>query len=236
MERRKRRSAEDIEKSIIEAATKLIKQNGFGNLTVTGIMQEAEIEPVQFYKRYKDLDAFIDSYVKNFDYWFSDIIKACTSNGTIKQQYEGILCNLLKDLWNNEIMKELLRWEISSNNEISRRTSQLREFHTLPLCKTLKEGYSNSNIDMISITALIVGGIYYLILHNELAEFSGIDFNRESDRNRILKGIKQLSDVLFQETSKEPTISIASKMKKDGLPLKKIAEYTNLSLQIIEEL
>ena len=65
--RRKRRSAEDIEKSIRDAATQIIKESGFSGLTATGIMQKAEIEPVQFYKRYKDLDAFIDEYVKSFD-------------------------------------------------------------------------------------------------------------------------------------------------------------------------
>ena len=66
-ERRKRRSAKDIKESIINAAT---------NLTVTGIMRQAEIEPVQFYNRYDDLNKFIDEYVKKYDYWFSDIVKS----------------------------------------------------------------------------------------------------------------------------------------------------------------
>lgn len=57
-QRRKRRSSKDIEESILNAATILIKEGGFNNLTATGIMQKAGIEPVQFYKRYKDLDAF----------------------------------------------------------------------------------------------------------------------------------------------------------------------------------
>lgn len=74
-ERRKRRSAKDIKESIINAATHLIETEGFSNLTVTGIMRQAEIEPVQFYNRYDDLNKFIDEYVKKYDYWFSDIVK-----------------------------------------------------------------------------------------------------------------------------------------------------------------
>ena len=58
-QRRKRRNSKDIEEAILDAATVLIREGGFGNLTATGIMQKAEIEPIQFYKRYKDLDAFI---------------------------------------------------------------------------------------------------------------------------------------------------------------------------------
>lgn len=75
-ERRKRRSAKDIKESIINAATHLIETEGFSNLTVTGIMRQAEIEPVQFYNRYDDLNKFIDEYVKKYDYWFSDIVKS----------------------------------------------------------------------------------------------------------------------------------------------------------------
>lgn len=64
-ERRKRRSAKDIEENIINAVTYLIENEGFSNLTVTGIIRQAEIEPVQFYNRYDDLNRFIDEYVKN---------------------------------------------------------------------------------------------------------------------------------------------------------------------------
>ena len=64
-ERRKRRSAKDIKESIINAATHFkLKLKVFSNLTVTGIMRQAEIEPVQFYNRYDDLNKFIDEYVK----------------------------------------------------------------------------------------------------------------------------------------------------------------------------
>jgi len=75
-ERRKRRSAKDIEESILDAANQLIENDGFSKLTVTGIIHLAEIEPVQFYHRYEDLNKFIDEYVKKYDYWFNDIIKS----------------------------------------------------------------------------------------------------------------------------------------------------------------
>ena len=54
-ERRKRRSAKDIKESIINAATHLIETEGFSNLTVTGIMRQAEIEPVQFYYIFRSI-------------------------------------------------------------------------------------------------------------------------------------------------------------------------------------
>lgn len=236
-QRRKRRNSKDIEEAILDAATVLIREGGFGNLTATGIMQKAEIEPIQFYKRYKDLDAFISEYVKIFDYWFSDIIKESSLDSNINIQYENVLCNLLNSLWNNKIMQELLRWEIATKDKNSIRTAKLRELHSLPLCKKFADAFAETEIDIVAISALIIGGIYYMILHCELSEFSGINLNNEQDRERMIKAIKYLANILFQTPSYGySTIKIASKMKKDNVALEKIAEYTNLPMQIIKEL
>ncbi len=231
--RRKRRSAEDVEKSIWEAATTLIEKGGFSHLTTTGIMQKAEIEPVQFYRRYKDLDAFIDEYVKTFDYWFSDVVKVPVSGENNQTYYEDILCNLFDSLWGNKIMQELLRWEIATDNETSRRTAQLREFHTLPLCKKFADLFSDSDTDIVAVSALLVGGIYYMILHSA---FSGMDLGREQDRERLQKAIKHLSSLLFQDCVQPSAIKIAEAMKKDSVPLEKISEYTGIPLYILEKL
>ena len=234
--RRKRRSAEDVEKSILEAATTLIEKGGFSRLTTTGIMQKAEIEPVQFYRRYKDLDAFIDEYVKKFDYWFSGVVKVPVSGENNQTYYEDILCNLFNSLWDNKIMQELLRWEIATDNETSRRTAQLREFHTLPLCQRFADLFSDSDTDIVAVSALLVGGIYYMILHNRVSAFSGMDLGREQDRERLQKAIKHLSSLLFQDCVQPSVIKIAVAMKKDAVPLEKISGYTGIPIQILEKI
>lgn len=234
--RRKRRSTADVEKSILEAATALIQKGGFSHLTATGIMQKAEIEPVQFYKRYKDLDTFIDEYVKGFDYWFSDVAKISVSGEDNQTYYEDILCGLFNSLWDNKIMQELLRWEIVTDNETSRRTAQLREFYTLPLCKKFADLFSDSDTDIVAVSALLVGGIYYMILHNRVSAFSGMDLSREQDRERLQKAIKHLSSLLFQDCVQPSVIKIAEAMKKDSVPLEKISEYTDIPLYILEKL
>lgn len=235
--RRKRRSAEDIEKAIMEVATRLIKEKGFNGLTATGIMQQAAIEPVQFYRRYTDLNGFIDEYVKRFDYWFSDVTKPYSNTGKNKEQYEQIVNGLLDALMENKIMQELLRWEVADCNETSRRTARLRELHTLPLCAQYAEVFKDSDIDIVAVSALLIGGIYYLVLHKELAPFSKIDVNAEADRERIHKAIRGLSELLFDSLKPSAeTIRIAREMKQDHIPVEKIAQYTKLSEEQIASL
>ena len=130
-------------------------------------------------------------------------------------------------------MQELLRWEIATDNEISHRTAQLRELHTLPLCKKFANLFSDSDTDIVAISALIVGGVYYMTLHDRLSEFSGINLSKELDKERILKAIKHLSSLLFHDQSKSSVVSIAIAMKRDSVSSEKISEYTgNSSLKI----
>ena len=235
-ERRKRRSTKDIEESIINAATRFIETEGFSNLTVTSIMRQAEIEPVQFYNRYDDLNKFIDEYVKKYDYWFSDIVKSQKQYSNDKALYMNILVGLFQSLSENKIMQELLKWELANNNETSQRTAQLRELHTLPLWQKFSNIFSNTDIDIVTISALIIGGIYYLILHDKLSTFSGIDLKKESDKQKVIKAISKLSDILFtfipSSITKE-NIDIIIKMREDNIPVEKIAYYTGIPKEII---
>ena len=38
--------------------------------------------------------------------------------------------------------------------------------------------FSNTDIDIVTISALIIGGIYYLILHDKLSTFSEIELKK----------------------------------------------------------
>ena len=234
--RRKRRSTEDIENSIFEAARQLIEDNGFSKLTVTGIMQFAKIEPVQFYRRYDDLNLFIDKYVRRFDYWLSDTVVP-PGQSDMKGQYINILTNLFNSLFENRVMQQLLKWELSDNNETTQRTAQMRELHTLPLCQKYADFFSSSRHDIIAISALIIGGIYYLILHDELSTFSGLNLKNEADRHRLLNAIRDLADILFYRYSvTKETLDMITKMKNDNLPLNKIEYYTGVPVEIIERI
>lgn len=65
---------------------------------------------------------------------------------------------------------------------------ELRELHILPLCQKFSNTFSNT--DIVTISALTIGGIYYLILHDKLSTFSRIDLKKESDRHLIHAKIK----------------------------------------------
>ena len=233
-ERKKRRKKSDIESLINKAAIHLIKEGGFLNISVRKIAQVAGIEAVVFYNRYKDSNEFIAEFVKKYDYWLGDIIKHIEKEENIQEQWVNILTALFDSLQTNKIMQELLKWEMLNTNEISEQTARLREFHTLPLVQKYEEYFENSSVKISSLSALIIGGIYYLILHSNASMFGGIDIKTKDGEEKIRNAIEYLGDILFSEKSCDLKIlTMAKKMKEKGMEVTTIAEYTDLPIDTI---
>ncbi len=197
--RRPRRSKADIEEAINKAAVAQIKKKGFSLALVTDIVKRAKIEPIVFYNRYKNLDEFYDEFVKNYDYWLSDLVRDSMEEIGSEEGYSNILEKLLTNLMQEEIMTELLRWEIAEGNHITERTSRLRELHAIEMINSYSELYHRENFDIPAITAILVAGIYYLVLHKDRSTFAGIDINTIPGKRRMLKAIRNISSLMFRE-------------------------------------
>ncbi len=197
--RRPRRSKADIEEAINKAAVAQIKKKGFSLALVTDIVKRAKIEPIVFYNRYKNLDEFYDEFVKNYDYWLSDLVRDSMEEIGSEEGYSNILEKLLTNLMQEEIMTELLRWEIAEGNHITERTSRLRELHAIELINSYSELYHRENFDIPAITAILVAGIYYLVLHKNRSTFAGIDINTIPGKRRMLRAIRNISSLMFRE-------------------------------------
>ena len=143
-----------------------------------------------FYNRFENLESFMSEFVKRYDYWFSDILKDVNSQATNSDNLTAILQHIFQELNNDSIMLELLRWEVANNNSITTRTAMLREVHILPLVTEFEARFKEKDIDIAALTALIIGGLYYLSLHKDRSPFSGIDINNENGSKRILNAIK----------------------------------------------
>ena len=167
--RKARRTKADIEKAINEAARSTIMEKGFAQTTILDIIKKAKIEPATFYKRYKNLEDFYNNFTHQFDYWFSDTVKHSTSGACSEERYSNILKGLLRGLGESPLMQELLRWEVSDANDITKHTAQNRELHTLPLVGGYEETFKNTSIDINAVSALLTAGIYYLTLHSPCA-------------------------------------------------------------------
>ena len=118
---RNRRKKADLDSHLLEAAQETIKEVGFANATVVGIANKANVQASVFYNRFNDLDDFFDKLVREYDYWLNDSIVIKEDLSTI-QNYENGMNRLIDAFSENEIMQQLIKWELSSKNFIDRKS------------------------------------------------------------------------------------------------------------------
>lgn len=221
--KRYRRTKADIENGIRQAARNIILKKGFSGMTVLDIIKNAKIEPITFYTRYRNLEEFYDWFVREYDYWFGDMLKLSKDKTYNKEKYVEIFRNLFECLKEDSIMLELLRWEVNDANIITKRSAMNREIQTLPLTDIYGNQFKDSDIDFVAISALLIAGIYYLNLHRKCSPFCGIDISTEEGRNRLMNAVEDLADKLFsakdyaEERYRQKISTIAERMRQKGL-------------------
>ena len=185
---------------------------------VTDIVKRAKIEPIVFYNRYKNLDEFYDTFVKRYDYWLSDTLHTSKTDPMTEKGYGDILDKLLKELMSDSIMTELLRWEICEGTDITKRTARLREIDSNILTNKYARLAENSDLDIVALTALMIGGIYYMVLHKDRSPLCGIDINGNEGMERLLKALHQQANLIFKHREeKKRREKLAECLAKEGL-------------------
>ncbi len=216
--RRQRRTKANIVAAIQQAAEDEILENGFTSSLVTGIIKRARIEPQVFYNRYRDLDEFYDAYVKKYDYWLSELFKKVEAKLVSEEGMTQLLSEFVSQVASDDMMREIIRWEIAQKNATTLRTSALRELHATPVTKGYIKEFENTGTDIMAVMALVIGGVYYIALHQKIGPFYGVDLTNEEGRRRLQdvlsRFVRRLYDIRRETDQKA---EIAGRLRERGV-------------------
>lgn len=240
-QRRPRRTNQELEKDILEATKLEIEKNGFMNLTIVGIAKRANLEPSVFYKRYKDLKALLELYIDKYDYWHTELLSSFQNVSSVDYEVytEKVFTQMTDYLHNDKSMQELILWELTHDNSITRRSNKMREESTTYLVDTLDRYFKEKeiSIDFRAFSAILLSSVYFLIIHKGKSTFCGIDFSTHKGRELLKDTMTKLVQKVFEEKQlQENTMAIASKMKSKGIDLITISECTGLSMEELNNL
>ena len=236
---RNRRKKADLDSHLLEAAQEMIKEVGFSNTTVVGIASKANIQASVFYNRFKDLDDFFEKLVREYDYWFNDSI-IIEENLSAIQNYENGMNRLIDSFIENEIMQQLIKWELTSKNFITQRTAENRENNSKYLINYFSKDLKNETVDFNVLTSLIIGGIYYLILHRNLSTFTSVDFSTKkgigllkSTISSMVRKIYSRENGIKNHDSQLNNANIIRNLHKNGVNIEVIQKSYSLPIGVI---
>lgn len=229
--RNKRRTNVQLDIDVMRELEKLVREYGFGNVNITTLMKNAGLEPNVFYRRYGSIEHLYGILAKEYDFWIHNTIDLPTLNKLgDKKFFSKTLKKLYKDLSNNEIMQKLLLWELTTDNQSTRRAAQIRDTMNLNLITYYEKLFEPLKINIKGIAALFIGGLYYLVLHRERAEICTINFNTAAGEHSFYETIDNLTDMLFEklEVYNEKK-EIAIRMANEGINESLMCKLLNIS-------
>ena len=244
--RRPRRSKESIEQDITNAAIKIIEQEGYGGLNIRRLLTEANADSPVFYNRYKDINDFIDKFVREFDYWLNDSLSINPKDYNPIQNAQKIMTDLIDSLLGNTCMQKLIGWEMYQENYITRRTAQNRDTNSAQIISYFEEEFKDCKINFNIATAILIGGIYYLIIHRKLATFNRVNFDDAENIEKLKYHIRVITEKIFDDYNKEPSVShtneneennkilsVAKKLLENNVDAEIVKASTGLSQEVI---
>ena len=137
---------------------------------------------------------------------------------------------LFRNLSENSVMQKLLLYEMTTINSTTKRSAETRDVMNLNLITFYENLFAPAKINIKSIASILIGGIYYLILHKECAKICTIDYKTKEGENAFSEGIDFLTDIIFDRLEMYDRDKKAIRqMISDGISESKICKYMGIN-------
>ncbi len=112
----------------------------------------------------------------------------------------------LRGLRENSVLQELMLWEMLERNELTIAIAKDREAKGYELSRRLKEKMNLAGDESDAAIALLVSGIYYLVLRSRTVDvYNGVDISAEEGWLQIEKAIRQIVTSYFSSLTQNST-------------------------------
>lgn len=237
--KRNRRSNYAVDRDILDAVASLIKEVGFSKITLPTIAQTANVNISVIYRHFDTLDNLLDQYVHKFDYWLNDILdidQAAVTNDTASILHI-IAERFVKSLSKDKEMQRLMIWELTEDNKSTRRSAQQRDTtveKVIPLYESLLTGI---DINPRAVLAIVVAGMYYIILRKGRSTFCSIDFNTKQGKQLLIDTMVKIIVYLSKQKEEDERVKgIAKKLKDSNVDEQIVLAATGISREEFEML
>lgn len=205
------KNKELTKRKLIQAVGEVLKEEGYTGLGVNRIARQAGVSKKLIYRYFGTLDYLIESYIAENDYWLKFSIKLQDAiDGNVPEDLRHFIATVLDDQFDYFLsereMQRLILWEISASSPLMRSIHNVRESTGQVLLEMTDGHFRSLAVNFRAVAALLVGGIYYTVLHIQSngGKFCDLDLSDAQGQAEIRKAIRQIVGWAFQEEQSQP--------------------------------
>jgi len=208
-----KRDVDETKKKILEAVGTLLGKKGFQEIGINSIAREAGIGKVLIYRYFGGLEELLKAYGQQSNFWAKTEELLNTEISELEDidlidigtQY---LKSHLKEFRKRPTTQEIMRWELTQNNALTKELYNIRESLGIEFVHLLSERFQKEvpNMDVPAIMGIIHAGISYLVLLSKnVNQYAGIDLHSEDGWGKIENAIEAMIKIIisYYQTSND---------------------------------
>ena len=200
---------EHTKRKLIDAVGAIIMSEGFGGLRISKIARQAQVDRKLIYRYFGNINKLTEAYIIENDYWmqfaeqlrnFSQDVGDNNTQLLIIETLQG----LFKYFYQEPKMQNLILMELTGSSHLLRSIHNVRESMGQDLLQKTDQHFERSGINFRAVAGLLVGGIYYMVLHTLNNGYNFVDINLESEEGMkaVLETLDNVVDWAFEAASK----------------------------------
>ncbi len=200
-----RRSKEEIDQLLMNAVCKVINEMGFSNLGINTVSEVATVEKAYIYRNFDSFENLLERYFAQHNFWERFILQKVRQeqdNVDLKEAVTNYLSELYRTMDQNDELESLIRWEIAEPTPYIVEQAKKRESETKDMRQKIATYSETHDVDAEAMVSILLGGLFFLVLHKNIPQFFGIEVTKREGKKRILKALEQLTKMIFDSDKK----------------------------------
>lgn len=163
------RDRQQTRQRILRAVSTLLLEQGFPAVGINAIARAAGCDKVLIYRYFGGLDDLLQEFAEINNLWWdvdeiiSESAADCGGIG-LNEYLHTLLERYVAALEARPLTLEIMAWEMSEDNNLTRELQRIRSERGMQLVKRIREFYQQPNVDIGGMLGVFGAAINYLII------------------------------------------------------------------------
>jgi AcrR family transcriptional regulator len=185
------------ERAILEAAKRLLADEGFQNFGINAVARGAGCDKQLIYRYYGGLDGLVEAIGTDLGNWVKDRIPDDTGGMfllTYGDLMERLALLFLEALREDPLMRRIVAWEISENTDQVRRLSEARSRALSAWIERMRGSLMPpKGIDSGAVNAMLFAAIQHMVLSASISgQAAGLTLKTPKDWEKAATALKRI--------------------------------------------
>ncbi|MFP4113415.1 MAG: TetR/AcrR family transcriptional regulator [Spirochaetota bacterium] len=188
---------------LVRATLELLEDRGFESLGINAIAARAGVSKVLIYRYFGGLSGLLRALADELDPLqvraVGELLESSSGEAPAGELVEEVVVGLHRALERDRLTKQLLIWELSRKNAVTRALAEAREEVGLEVSRRftelLRSRRVDHDLDVNALLAIVTAGVSYLTLRADTVDvYNGVEIGTEAGWRRIGAALGYLVD------------------------------------------